>query len=165
MCLLESVLVHHFTDKVGFAQVVPSSIIFVNYISVRIERRICIVFVEVVQPIVNVLSIIRMGVASSILVGLYGFNRGGFLRKVPRGRERKVVGIVHCEFTLGAFLGSDEDYTECRPCSVDGCGRCIFQDCHALDVLGVEKAHVGRHVVHQNKRSAVSVDRSCGTAH
>ena len=52
------------------------------------------------------------------------------------------------------FLGRDENDTVGTTATVDGCGRCIFQDVHRLDVRGVDVRqlpHEGDSIQHDKR--------------
>ena len=58
-------------------------------------------------------------------------------------------------FVVLTLFGGNQDNAVCRARTVDGSRAGILQDGDTLDVVGVQRSHVGLHTVHDNQRAAV----------
>ncbi len=58
--------------------------------------------------------------------------------------ERKCIGIINGNSSLHPLFGGDQHHTVGASRSVNGSCRCVFQDFHRSDVVGVDIRHASR---------------------
>ena len=83
----------------------------------------------------------------------------GFVSRDGAGSDTPVALEADTGSAFGAMLGRDDHHTVCTTRTVERAGRCVLDDGHRLDVVGVQgvDAAIVRHAVHHVERVGGSV--------
>ena len=74
------------------------------------------------------------------------------------------TSVLNLCFALFTFLGSDNDHTRVRTCTIDSSSRTVLKNVHRLDVVRVEVVHTSTwNTIDNVKRCSRTSERTCTT--